>query len=260
MTQKPDIKSYNYTELQEQLKNMGEKPFRAKQIYRWLHIEKVETFDEMTDLSKELRKKLNQRYELNCLKKVQVLISKTDGTRKYLFRIAGGSVIESVLMRYHHGNSVCISTQSGCRMGCRFCASTLNGLERSLTPSDMLEQIYQIEKDIGEKVNHVVLMGSGEPLDNFDNVMKFIEMVSDPHGENISQRNITLSTCGLVPKMRELADRKPQITLALSLHASDDETRKEILPIAKKYPISEVLDACQYYLKRRAEGLRLNTA
>lgn len=250
MTQKPDIKSYNYTELQEQLKNMGEKPFRAKQIYRWLHIEKVETFDEMTDLSKELRKKLNQRYELNCLKKVQVLISKTDGTRKYLFRIAGGSVIESVLMRYHHGNSVCISTQSGCRMGCRFCASTLNGLERSLTPSDMLEQIYQIEKDIGEKVNHVVLMGSGEPLDNFDNVMKFIEMVSDAHGENISQRNITLSTCGLVPKMRELADRKPQITLALSLHASDDETRKEILPIAKKYPISEVLDACQYYFEK----------
>lgn len=250
MTQKPDIKSYNYTELQEQLKNMGEKPFRAKQIYRWLHIEKVETFDEMTDLSKELRKKLNQRYELNCLKKVQVLISKTDGTRKYLFRIAGGSVIESVLMRYHHGNSVCISTQSGCRMGCRFCASTLNGLERSLTPSDMLEQIYQIEKDTGEKVNHVVLMGSGEPLDNFDNVMKFIEMVSDPHGENISQRNITLSTCGLVPKMRELADRKPQITLALSLHASDDETRKEILPIAKKYPISEVLDACQYYFEK----------
>ena len=179
-----------------------------------------------------------------------MLISKIDGTRKYLFRIKGGAVIESVLMRYHHGNSVCISTQSGCRMGCRFCASTLNGLDRNLRPSELLEQIYEIEKNIGEKVSNVVLMGSGEPLDNFENVTKFLELISDENGLNISQRNITLSTCGLVPRMKELANMHPQITLALSLHASDDDTRRELLPIARKYTIAEVLDACKYYFDK----------
>ena len=179
-----------------------------------------------------------------------MLISKIDGTRKYLFRIKGGAVIESVLMRYHHGNSVCISTQSGCRMGCRFCASTLNGLDRNLRPSELLEQIYEIEKNIGEKVSNIVLMGSGEPLDNFENVTKFLELISDENGLNISQRNITLSTCGLVPRMKELANMHPQITLALSLHASDDDTRRELLPIARKYTIAEVLDACKYYFDK----------
>ncbi len=247
MKQKPDIKAFNETELRELLEEMGEKSFRAKQIYRWLHIEKAESFEDMTNLSKTLRQKLSDQYELCHLEKVKVLVSGIDGTRKYLFRIAGGSVIESVLMRYQHGNSVCISTQSGCRMGCQFCASTLHGLERNLTSSEMLEQIYQIEKDIGEKVTNIVLMGSGEPLDNFEQVLKFIEMISDAHGANISQRNITLSTCGLVPKIRELADKKLQITLALSLHASSDETRKKLMPIAKTYSISEELDACRYY-------------
>ncbi|MFQ9515027.1 MAG: 23S rRNA (adenine(2503)-C(2))-methyltransferase RlmN [Eubacterium sp.] len=250
MTEKKDIKSYNLRELKEQLTEMGEKPFRASQIYKWLHIDKAESFDEMTNISKDLRKKLEENYEITTLEPVKVLISKIDGTRKYLFRIKGGSVIESVLMRYHHGNSVCISTQSGCRMGCRFCASTLNGLDRNLTVSELLEQIYQIEKNINEKVSNIVLMGSGEPLDNFDNVTKFLQMISDENGKNISQRNITLSTCGIVPKMKELADMHPQVTLALSLHASDDETRKKLLPIANKYSIEQVLDACRYYFDK----------
>lgn len=250
MADKKDIKSYNLTELKEQLAEMGEKPFRAGQIYKWLHINKVTAFDEMTNISKPLREKLDENYEIITLEPVEVLISQIDGTRKYLFRIKGGSVIESVLMRYHHGNSVCISTQSGCRMGCRFCASTLNGLDRNLEPSELLEQIYQIEKNIGEKVSNIVLMGSGEPMDNFENVTKFLQLISDENGANISQRNITLSTCGLVPKMKELADMHPQITLALSLHASDDETRRELLPIANKYSIKEVLDACRYYFDK----------
>lgn len=250
MTEKKDIKSYNLIELKEQLSEMGEKPFRASQIYKWLHVDKVESFEEMTNISKDLRKKLDDNYEITTLVPVKTLISQIDGTRKYLFKIKGGSVIESVLMRYHHGNSVCISTQSGCRMGCRFCASTLNGLERNLMASELLEQIYQIEKDINEKVSNIVLMGSGEPLDNFENVTKFLQLISDENGANISQRNITLSTCGLVPKMKELADMHPQITLALSLHASDDETRRRLLPIANKYSISEVLDACRYYFDK----------
>ncbi|MCR5736398.1 MAG: 23S rRNA (adenine(2503)-C(2))-methyltransferase RlmN [Eubacterium sp.] len=247
MEDKKDIKSYNYIELEQEMKAMGEKAFRAKQIYQWLHKERVKSFDEMTNLSKALREKLSENFMINTLEQVDVLISKIDGTRKYLFRIQGGSIIESVFMKYHHGNSVCISTQSGCRMGCKFCASTLNGLERNLTPSDLLEQIYRIEEDTGEKVSNIVLMGSGEPMDNFDNVVKFLGMITDEYGKNLSQRNITVSTCGLVPKIRELADMKLQITLALSLHASDDETRKELMPIANKYTIDEVLDACRYY-------------
>lgn len=250
MTEKLDIKSYNLIELKEQLIQMGEKPFRAGQIYKWLHVDKVSSFDEMTNISKDLRAKLDEKFEIITLESVKVLISQIDGTRKYLFKIKGDAVIESVLMRYHHGNSVCISTQSGCRMGCKFCASTLNGLHRNLLPSELLEQIYQIEKNIGEKVSNIVLMGSGEPLDNFDNVTKFLQLITDENGANISQRNITLSTCGLVPKMKELADMHLQITLALSLHASDDKTRQELLPIAKRYSIEEVLDACRYYFDK----------
>ena len=236
-------------ELKEEIQQLGEKPFRAGQIYKWLHVDKVETFDEMTNISKDLRQKLSDEFEIRTLEPVKVLISKIDGTRKYLFRIKGGTIIESVLMRYHHGNSVCISTQSGCRMGCRFCASTLNGLDRNLEPSELLEQIYQIEKNIGEKVSNIVLMGSGEPLDNYDNVTKFLELITDENGANISQRNITLSTCGLVPKINELAMKHLQITLAISLHASDDETRRKLMPIANKYTIDEVLEACRNYFK-----------
>ncbi len=250
MNNKKDIKSYNLTELKKEIESINEKPFRAKQIYQWLHIEKVTSFDAMTNISKDLRRKLSEKYYIPEIKKVDVLISKIDGTRKYLFEIEGGSIIESVLMRYHHGNSVCISTQSGCRMGCKFCASTLNGLERNLKPSELLGQIYEIEKDIDEKVSNIVLMGSGEPLDNFDNVVKFLQLITDENGANISQRNITLSTCGLVPKINQLADMHLQITLALSLHASNNETRKKLMPIAYKYTIDEIIDACKNYFKK----------
>lgn len=250
MSEKQDIKSYNLIELKEQMEALGEKGFRAKQIYQWLHKEKVGSFEEMTNLSKGLRQKLDDKFEIRNVKPVDVLISEIDGTRKYLFEIKGGSIIESVLMRYHHGNSVCISTKSGCRMGCKFCASTLNGLERNLTASELLSQIYAIEKNIGEKVSNVVLMGSGEPLDNFENVVRFIQLITDENGANLSQRNITLSTCGIVPKIKELAEMRFQITLAISLHASDNETRKELMPIAYQYTIDEVLDACREYFAK----------
>lgn len=255
MSELIDIKSYNLIELKEQLSAVGEKAFRAGQIFKWLHREYVSDFEDMTNISKALRTKLSEKYKILTVEPVQILTSKIDGTKKYLFRLEDDIVIESVLMRYHHGNSVCISTQAGCRMGCKFCASTLNGLERNLTPSELLSQIYEIEKDTGERVSNIVLMGSGEPLDNFDNVMKFIELITDENGKNLSQRNITLSTCGLVPKIKEMADKKMQITLALSLHASDDETRRELLPIANKYAIAEVLDACKYYFDKTGRRL-----
>ncbi len=245
--EKIDIKTLYLSELEEQLLEMGEKKFRAKQIFKWLHVFYVESFDEMTDISKKLREKLEEKFIIGTVKKEKALISQIDGTRKYIFRVAGGSVIESVFMKYHHGNSVCISTQSGCRMGCKFCASTLNGLDRNLLASELLDQIYQIEKDTDEKVSNVVLMGSGEPLDNYDNVIRFIDLISDENGKNMSQRNITLSTCGLVPRIYDLAKKKYQITLAISLHASDNETRKELMPIANRYSIEEIIEACKYY-------------
>ena len=228
---------------------LGDKPFRAKQIYSWLHDHLVTSYDEMTNLSKSLREKLKE-YPVTALKMVDVQTSRIDGTQKYLFRLSDGNVIESVLMRYKHGNSVCISSQVGCRMGCRFCASTLDGLVRGLTPSEMLDQIYQIGRDTGERVSNVVVMGTGEPMDNFDNLLKFIELLTDENGLNISQRNVTVSTCGIVPRMRELADKKLQITLALSLHASTQEKRLELMPVANKYEIHEVIDACRYYFEQ----------
>ncbi|MDY5775057.1 MAG: 23S rRNA (adenine(2503)-C(2))-methyltransferase RlmN [Lachnospiraceae bacterium] len=250
MSEKTDIKSLNFKELQEYMLSIGEKKFRAKQVYEWLHQKQVQSFVEMTNLSKDLQKKLEEQAGLTVLEPVEVQVSKLDGTRKYLFRLEDGNVIESVLMKYKHGNSVCISSQVGCRMGCRFCASTLDGLVRGLTPGEMLEQIYRIGQDVGERISNVVVMGTGEPLDNFENLIKFIEMLTDENGLHISQRNLTVSTCGIVPKMRELADRKLQITLALSLHASNQEKRKELMPVANKYEISEVLDACRYYFEQ----------
>lgn len=244
---KMDIKSLNQQELTEYVLSLGEKAFRAKQIYQWLHIKQISDFSEMTNLPKNLIMALQEQCTLVNLKKEAVQVSRQDGTRKYLFLLSDGNVIESVLMRYKHGNSVCISSQVGCRMGCRFCASTLDGLVRGLTPSEMLDQIYQIGKDIGERVSNVVVMGTGEPLDNFDNLLKFIELLTDENGLHISQRNLTVSTCGIVPKMRELAEKKLQITLALSLHASSQEKRKELMPVANRYDIHEVIDACRYY-------------
>ncbi len=245
-----DIKSLTLAELEREIEGLGEKKFRAKQIYSWLHEKLEDDFSRMTNLPGELREKLMQEYELTRLTLVQTQLSRLDGTCKFLFRLADGNVIESVLMKYHHGNSVCISSQVGCRMGCRFCASTLEGLERGLKPSEMLDQIYQIQKWSGERVHNVVVMGTGEPLDNYDALLRFIELLTCEGGLHISQRNVTVSTCGIVPKMRQLADEKLQITLALSLHASSQEKRKSLMPVANKYSLSEVIDACRYYFEQ----------
>lgn len=245
-----DIKSLTLSELTQEMESIGEKKFRAAQIYSWLHERLVDDFDEMTNLSKGLREKLKENYELLNLTLVRVQTSKIDETSKFLFRLSDGNVIESVLMKYHHGNSVCISSQVGCRMGCRFCASTLDGLERGLKPSEMLDQIYQIQKWSKERVHNVVVMGTGEPLDNYDALLRFIHLLTCEGGLHISQRNLTVSTCGIVPNMRRLADEKLQITLALSLHASSQEKRKTLMPVANKYELSEVLDACRYYFSQ----------
>ena len=250
MSEKTDIKSMDLEELKTFFSDMGEKAFRAKQVYEWLHVRQVESFEEMTNLSKTLRERLDETCRIITLRKEQVQISKLDGTRKYLFLLEDGNVIESVLMKYKHGNSVCISSQVGCRMGCRFCASTLDGLVRGLAPAEMLDQIYQIGKDIGERISNVVVMGTGEPMDNFDNLVKFITLLTDENGLHISQRNLTVSTCGIVPRMRELADKKLAITLALSLHASNQKKRLELMPVANKYDIHEVIDACRYYFEQ----------
>ena len=247
MSDKIDIKSMHQKELISFMEEIGEKAFRAKQIYQWIHEKQVDSFEEMTNISKKLIEVLKEKSYLTSLKKEEVQISKLDGTRKYLFLLEDGNVIESVLMRYKHGNSVCISSQVGCRMGCRFCASTLDGLVRGLTAGEMLDQIYQIGKDIGERISNVVVMGTGEPLDNSDNLLKFIALLTDENGINISQRNLTVSTCGIVPRMRELADKNLAITLALSLHASNQQKRLELMPVANKYDIKEVVDACKYY-------------
>lgn len=247
---KIDIKSLTLSELKEQLELLGEKSFRAKQIYEWLHVKLVRSFDEMTNISKETRKKLEENFELINLKVVDSLISEDGSTSKFLFQLHDNRVIESVLMKYHHGNSVCISSQVGCRMGCKFCASTLGGLERNLAPSEMLDQIYQIQRMSGVRVSNIVIMGTGEPMDNFDNVLRFLDLISNDSGLNISQRNITVSTCGIVERIKELADKKLQITLAISLHAPTDERRKEIMPVANKYTIREIIDACRYYYEQ----------
>ena len=248
--EKRDIRSYPFEQLKEEMLLIGEKAFRAKQIYEWIHVKLAGSFEEMTNLSKQLRAKLAQEYEIYPVEMLEQQISQIDGTNKFLFRLRDDNVIESVLMRYQHGNSVCISSQVGCRMGCRFCASTLDGLQRNLKPSEMLGQIYEIQKLTGERVSNVVVMGTGEPLDNYENLLIFIRMLSDEHGLNISQRNITVSTCGIVPVMEKLAKEKLQITLALSLHGSTQEKRRELMPVANKYELSEVLKACDDYFEK----------
>lgn len=242
-----DIKSMTVPQLERFLQNLGEKPYRAAQLFAWMHQKQVRTYDEMTNLSAQLRQTLRQIAPLTVLEPVEVQISRQDGTRKYLFQLPDGNRIESVLMKYKHGNSVCISSQAGCRMACRFCASAIGGLVRNLKPSEMLEQIYRIGQDIGERISNVVVMGTGEPLDNYDNLLRFLELLTDAHGLKISQRSITVSTCGLVPKIRALADRKLQITLALSLHAPSQEKRLSLMPVAARYALSDVMDACDYY-------------
>lgn len=244
---KKDICAYNYDELKDEIAALGEKPFRAKQIYEWLHVKLADEFAEMTNLSKSLREKLEEQYAILPVKMLERQVSQIDGTNKFLFRLHDGNVVESVLMKYKHGNSVCISSQVGCRMGCAFCASTIGGLQRNLSASEMLGQIYQIQKITQERVSNVVIMGTGEPMDNYDNFLKFIHLLTDEYGLNISHRNVTVSTCGIVPKILELAKEHLQITLALSLHGSNQEKRRKLMPVANKYDLSEVLAACDTY-------------
>lgn len=250
-----EIKSLSLMQLKNTMIEMGEKAFRAKQIYEWLHQKQAESFDEMSNLSAALREKLKECCVLTTLKMLEVQTSKIDGTQKYLFALPDGNVVESVLMKYKHGNSVCISSQVGCKMGCRFCASTIGGWTRNLLPSEMLEQIYRIQKLSGERVSNVVVMGTGEPLDNYDNLLQFIRLLTDENALHISQRNVTVSTCGIVPKMYELAEENLQITLAISLHASNQAKRAELMPIANKYSINEVLEACRNYFEKTGRRL-----
>lgn len=260
MSEKPDLKALTLEELEEQMNRIGEKSFRAKQIYDWMHVKLVTGLDEMTNLSVKTRELLREQFTFTVLKQVRLQVSAEDGTRKYLFELPDGNVVESVWMKYKHGNSVCISSQVGCRMGCRFCASTLDGLERNLSAAEMLEQIYAVTRDTGERVSNVVVMGTGEPLDNYDNLIRFIRMLTDPGGLNISQRNVTVSTCGLVPEMRRLADERLQITLALSLHAVTDETRRVMMPVANRYSIRELMEACEYYFGKTGRRITFEYA
>ena len=243
----PDIKSMYVDELKELFVSLGEKPFRAKQVFSWLHEKTAGSYDEMTNIPEKLKLLLKERYPITVLREEDCLVSKKDGTRKYLFMLQDGNVIESVWMKYHHGNSVCISSQVGCAMGCRFCASTIGGKVRSLKASEMLEQIYKIGRLTGERVSNIVVMGTGEPFDNYDEIVRFIRLVTDENGANISIRNITVSTCGLVPEMYRFAEEKLPVTLAVSLHASNDETRRSLMPIANRYTIKEVVDAAKNY-------------
>ena len=251
-----DIRSLTIGELKEKLAAEGEKPFRAGQIFAWLHKKRVLSFDEMTDLSKELRRKLSELYVIEPLRTVEVQTSALDGTKKFLFALSDGNVIESVFMRYREWNAVCISSQVGCAMGCRFCASTVEGCVRDLTAAEMLDEVYAILRETGESIGSVVVMGSGEPLLNYDNLLRFIENLSSPEGMDLSQRSITVSTCGIVPQMKRLAGEHLQINLAVSLHASEDKKRRQLMPVAEKYTIRELLDACGEYF--RETGRRLS--
>ena len=245
-----EIVSLDLKELEAIILEYGESKFRAKQLFEWFHKKMVWDYNEMSNLPQKLREKLAVDYPIMPLKIVEKLTSSIDGTIKYLFELGDSHIIESVFMRYKHGNSVCISSQVGCRMGCKFCASTIEGRVRNLLPSEMVGQIYAIQKDTNERVSNIVIMGSGEPLEELDVTLKFVSLINDPMGQNIGSRHITVSTCGLVPQMRRLADEKLQINLALSLHATTDENRKAVMPIANKYSIAELMDACQYFISK----------
>ena len=246
-THKKDILSLELDALANEMIILNEKKFRGVQIFEWLHQKDCYTWQGMNNLPKALIEKLEEQAYITEMQMVTKQTSAHDGTTKFLFKLWDGQFIETVLMRYDYGNSVCISTQAGCRMGCTFCASGLNGLERNLTTGEMLRQVYAVEKEIGKRITHVVLMGTGEPLDNYDAVLGFIKMITHEKGKNLSQRHITLSTCGLVDGIRRLASEKLQINLAISLHASDDELRKQTMPIAKKFSIDDILTACEAY-------------
>lgn len=253
------LKSMTIPEISGILKELGQPAFRAKQVYSWLH-KGAKSYDEMTDLPKALRDTLSDRYPICAPEVVRKQESKKDGTIKYLWKLSDGNCVETVLMRYHYGNTVCISTEVGCRMGCAFCASTLGGLVRPLESFEMLDQVLFTQLDSGLPVSHIVLMGIGEPLDNLSNVLRFLELVNSPEGMNISMRHISLSTCGLVPKIDELAEKKLQISLAISLHGPNNEIRNRIMPVNKAYPIEELLPACRRYYEKTSRRIHFEYA
>ncbi len=254
-----NLKSMTLPEVTAALKEMGQPAFRGKQVYSWLH-KGVRTYDEMTNLSKSLREQLAEKYPICAPKVVRKQESQKDGTIKYLWELSDGNCVETVLMRYHYGNTVCISTEVGCRMGCAFCASTIGGLVRRLEPYEMLDEVLFTQIDSGLPVSHVVLMGIGEPLDNFYNVMRFLALVNSEEGMNISMRHISLSTCGLVPKIDELAAKKLQLSLAISLHGPNNEIRNKIMPVNKAYDIDTLLDACRRYYKATSRRIHFEYA
>lgn len=247
---KKDILSYSLEELEAALAELGEKKFRAKQIYEWLHVQRVSEFDKMSNISLSLRTKLDEEFCINSINIVKKLESHIDNTVKYLYELSDGNHVECVMMEYKHGNSLCISTQVGCKMGCRFCASTIAGFKRNLLPSEMLLQIYTAEKESGKHVDSLVLMGIGEPLDNFDNVVKFLQILSYETGKNMSLRHVSLSTCGLVNRIYDLAEYKFGLTLSISLHAVTDKKRSEIMPVNNRFCINELLQACRDYIDK----------
>lgn len=246
---KEDIKSLYIPQLQTILTEMGEQSFRAGQIFKWLH-SGATSFSEMTDLSKALREKLEDRFFITAPEVIKKQVSEEDGTIKYLWRLHDGNSVESVVMRYHYGNTVCISSQVGCRMGCKFCASTIGGLVRCLAPSEMVDQVLFSQINSGLKISNIVLMGIGEPLDNYDNVLKFLRLISDPKGMNIGQRHISISTCGLVEKVDKMGEDKLQFTLSVSLHAPDDETRSKLMPVNNAYGVDTLLKTCRSYFEK----------
>lgn len=254
--EKIDILSLGFEELQEKLLQIGEKKYRALQVFQWLHDKKVKSFRQMTNISAQTRALLEENFYINSLKIQKRLVSNIDNTVKYLYVLPDGNKVETVLMEYHHGNSICLSTQVGCKMGCKFCASTKAGFVRNLLPSEILLQIYETELDSGRQVDSVVLMGIGEPLDNFDNVICFLNILSDKNGRNMSLRHISLSTCGLVDKIYKLAEMKLGLTLSISLHAPTDQKRNMIMPINQKYPVNQLIKACDDYFK--ATGRRIS--
>ena len=243
---KEDLKSMTLAEMEAAFVALGEPKFRAKQVFVWLH-KGARSFDEMTNLSKPLRAKLDSLFDITAPEVVRKQVSQKDGTIKYLWRLSDGNCVESVVMQYHHGNTVCISSEVGCLMGCKFCASTLGGLVRRLRPSELLDQVLFSQLDSGLPISNIVLMGIGEPLDNFDAVMRFLELVNSPDGMNIGMRHISLSTCGLVDKIKLLAEKKLQLTLSVSLHSPDNESRNKIMPINRRWNVEEVLAACKEY-------------
>ncbi len=258
--EKMDILSLTLEELTEKITGLGEPKFRAKQIFTWLHQKQVTDFSQMTSLSIQLRRQLDAIFCINRLNIVRRLASSMDDTVKYLYELPDGSFVETVLMDYHHGKSLCISTQVGCRMGCQFCASAIAGFVRHLTPAEMLLQIYETQRDSCCRIDSLVLMGIGEPLDNFENVLTFFQLLSDSSGFGMSLRHVTVSTCGLVPQIRRLADLRLGVTLSVSLHSPDNNRRSEIMPINRRYSVEELLDACRYYFAKTGRRVTMEYA